>query len=500
MTDLGWCGASLVCDDDSVTSFVANFGEDDPIDWDMLLRNPKCQQVTVASLLEESTTNRHHLLELGLAVRSNPNITRLFFEDSAIEDIAPLCVAFAGRYPLVTIDFVRCDLGPRSVQSIVHLLERNLIGALLLADCEELGNDEMNIITTGLEMNQSLKIFGCTTWRCEPLSSVNFTSLQNFAANNKNLVELRLRIEKSTSYWDLFRAVEKQDTLQSLQISQSNLNIESMEALVTICLTLRSLKKLNLRDCRCEKNALEFLARTLSKFNAVDTLIFDFVHCIRPFEFDVNFGNVQVKKLVFCDTDIGDEPFSLMLESIANNPFIDTLEVTNVNEQDLRRVSEILLLRNVGPTELVIDNGRGFGNLISEAMQVNPKLKSLIIDDMEAAELITVAEGLANMPGLCKLSFRKNCAFSKEFFRALLDSMEHNTTLCTLSLENIPKDESARFLPRIHYLLAINRVGRHRLMIDPAPVGLWARVLERSSNEPNGIFFALTENPDLVSY
>jgi hypothetical protein len=383
------------------------------------------------------------------------------------------------------------------VQSIGHLLDNNLIESLLFDACgfpaDECG---INTIAAGLRENQSLKSFEFTYHK--PTSTI-ITSLQEFAANNKNLVELRLTIKQKASYWDLFRAVEQQNTLQSLQISRSRLDLESMEALVTICLAVTSLKTLHLSDCVCDKNALEFLARTLSKVNAIDVLILD---CLQNqpdvSQLEVNVGNVQVKKLVLTHSHVKGDSFSQMLESVANNPVIDCLEATDDDEQHFRQVCEILLRRNIGPTELVIGNGSDFGTILSEAMQVNTTLKSLSIDCMYSADLVTVAEGLANMHGLRKLSFKKNCWYKSDFFRALRDSMERNTTLCTLSLDNIPNDESACFLPRIHYLLAINRVGRHRLMTNPAPVGLWAHVLERSSNEPNGIYFALTEKPDII--
>jgi hypothetical protein len=59
--------------------------------------------------------------------------------------------------------------------------------------------------------------------------------------------------------------------------------------------------------------------------------------------------------------------------------------------------------------------------------------------------------------------------------------------------------DADKYLSRIRYLLAINRVGRHGLMTMPIPVGLWAHVLERSSEEPDGIYFLLTGKPDIIS-
>jgi hypothetical protein len=80
--------------------------------------------------------------------------------------------------------------------------------------------------------------------------------------------------------------------------------------------------------------------------------------------------------------------------------------------------------------------------------------------------------------------------------------MEANSTLWTLSLEGVDVVETKAntYLPKIRQNLAINRVGGNRLLSVPIiPAGLWARVMERSSNEPDGIYYLLTERPDIVT-
>jgi hypothetical protein len=81
--------------------------------------------------------------------------------------------------------------------------------------------------------------------------------------------------------------------------------------------------------------------------------------------------------------------------------------------------------------------------------------------------------------------------------------MEQNTSLCKLCLDGKidSNDEmiTKHYLPKIYYHLATNVVGRHTLMVSPnVPLGLWAYILARSSTEANGIYFVLTEQPDVV--
>jgi hypothetical protein len=270
-----------------------------------------------------------------------------------------------------------------------------------------------------------------------------------------------------------------------------------------MCLSISSLRKLDFCNCKFTENSLEYLARTLSRSNAIDTLIFEGFFRNGPLE--VTFENLQVEKLLLSPSAFEKETFLHMLESLANNPFIKCLEVSDGDTEELHMVCDALLRQNVGPAGLVINGGcncDGFNPMISEVMQANTNLKSLTICHMNEANVITFAEIVANMRGLRKLAF-DHCHFSEECFRALQESLERNDSLWTLSFENTSMQDqflkAAVSLQRIRYLLAINRVGRHRLMTVPAPVGLWARVLERSSNEPNGIYFVLTEKPDILA-
>jgi hypothetical protein len=115
--------------------------------------------------------------------------------------------------------------------------------------------------------------------------------------------------------------------------------------------------------------------------------------------------------------------------------------------------------------------------------------------------MVSFVEGISNMTGLRKLAFMSGCSYSEDFFVALLESMEQNTSLGTLSFDalNVEETNADKYLPRIRCLLAINRIGRHRLMTVPIPLGLWAYLLERSSNERDGLYFALAERPEIVT-
>jgi hypothetical protein len=196
-----------------------------------------------------------------------------------------------------------------------------------------------------------------------------------------------------------------------------------------------------------------------------------------------------------------------MIDSIAENHFIQHLDLKDsCPDSDLQTqmFCDVLLRQNSGLRELEMDVSYGFGTLLTGSMQLNTNLKSLSLEYIDKAELVTFAEGLATMRGLRKLALGPSSEPTEEFFQKVLQSLEHNDTLWTLAIANGVQYFNAfdihQYLPKIRYFLAINRVGRHRLLTLPMiPMGLWAYVLVRSSHAPDGIYFCLTQKPDLIT-
>ncbi len=212
-------------------------------------------------------------------------------------------------------------------------------------------------------------------------------------------------------------------------------------------------------------------------------------------------------ELVMHDVTFNFVTFSQIMESIAANPSIQCLDLskeTVSNVDEIQSLCNVLLRGNKGPRKLVIDLREHSPTTLIEAMQVNTSLKALTIGAVSETEILTFAEGLASTRGLRKLAFLGRC-ISEEFCKRLQQSLEHNTALWTVSFENgieyinIGNFEAAKYMSRIRYLLAINRVGRHQLMTAPIPESLWALLLARVSNEPDGIYFVLTEKPEIAT-
>jgi hypothetical protein len=144
--------------------------------------------------------------------------------------------------------------------------------------------------------------------------------------------------------------------------------------------------------------------------------------------------------------------------------------------------------------------------MLTDALQQNTSLASFKMSDIDLPGLVTFAERLVDMDCLCELEIGRADRiqeYSMAFFAALLRSLERNTSLKFLVLYRM--DDYAKvakpFLPRIEYLLFLNRVGRHSLLRSDVPQGLWPRVFTSKpvSAKQDLIHFFLTEKPDIIA-
>jgi hypothetical protein len=378
------------------------------------------------------------------------------------------------------------------------MLEANLLESLQI---RSITSDDADVfretISSGLSKNQSLKDLGL----CWTSLDANMC-LQDVLRTKHSLVELHLSLT-TNQHWELFRAIERSKTLERLSVMGSRINLSSMEAIMMTCLLTDSLRALSFHHSKCDDDALEFLVRTLSSKKIIDTFQYN-----QPLELlRINVGTMQVEQLDLGEARFEMSAFSQTMDSIANNPHIKCLNLGQAGhawgEGSLEKVCETLLWSNHGPTELSIeiDENSDDVDLFIEAMDGNTRLKTLEVNVLDESVLVAFAEGVAYMTCLRKLVF-KSVGYSEDFLKALLESMKTNSTLWTLSLGGVDviETKAKKYLPKIRQYLAINRVGGNRLLAVPIiPAGLWARVMERSSNEPDGIYYLLTERPDIVT-
>lgn len=393
-------------------------------------------------------------------------------------------------------------LGRSVTETLRLMLTENMLESLSFCSCQF---ENLELIPRGLRKNQSLKELDLSLMT----PNMYLGDLKDMFSNHERLTKLRISLSTHQA-WDLFRAMERLKSLTSLSLARSTITLTSMEAIMMMCVAIPSLQALAFdSDCTFHADALEFMVRMLSNQN--NNLISS-IQISNPDEASrgsdvINFGTLNVDMLVFELVDL--QPMTLfnMLDTMAhrNPPRIKCLQllrrVSETMEEDFQIICDHIANDSFGPTELALDIAFNDIRILMDALARNTRLKALTTVALEESESVMVAEGVARLRGLRKLAFDDECFFDEAFFVALLASVEQNTTLWTLSFAsmNVPADIVNKYLPQIKYWLALNRVGRHQMMGVLTPAGLWPQILARSSKEPIGLYFILTERPDLVS-
>jgi hypothetical protein len=492
---------SLLKDDERKTTFCVGFGNNDAApNYDTLRQSTLVNQVKISNLGYGASSKR--IFELAFALRTDPSVTSVRFEDCMICDLGPLCLALTGKDQLAKLYFVKCELGSAAAENLRLMLELNSIAVLSFDKCQ-FKDVVTRVIETGMRSNQSLLSF-VYTHTVAPLEITR--GVHQMMRSSQSLVDLKLTIQDNM-HWELFHAAVRLETLQSLALYESTLELEAMEGLTTMCIVIQSLKTLTLLECCIAEIAAKRLLRTLAdnehleSFGLVRTRHSTYLSTIKI----STCGNVKVRNLGLTGTNFDLNAFSQTVDDAANNRHIKFLNLSNAidSAQKFEKVCNVFLLQNLGPSELVMNGMGPHAVMLTEALQQNTNIKALTIANLGEEGGLTFAQGLASMHGLRSLQFGYEGStenYTKEFFHALQQSLEVNTNLWTIALDGIYSDDpmAKQYLPRIRYLLAINRVGRHSLMTATVPTGVWAQILARSSKDIDGIYFVLTGKPDIV--
>jgi hypothetical protein len=206
--------------------------------------------------------------------------------------------------------------------------------------------------------------------------------------------------------------------------------------------------------------------------------------------------------------DCGMFMFGTVFDAIAENqiPSVEFswCEFCSVTAADLQ-----LLLVPGTIQELIFDkctfrHGHRAERILAACIEKNRSLRSFTYNHCTLLIPILLFDAVTTMVAqnrnLKKLHL--SSILDGKFIADLAQILEQNTSLCSVSLHMPPPIDAAlrHHLERIRYFAAINRVGGLRLTEYQGhiPHGLWARVLARSSANPDGVFFVLMEKPDIV--
>jgi hypothetical protein len=464
-------------------------------DWDALRQSSAFRKIQVYG--DKKLDLSDNMLHLSLALKSNHGISAIKFDECVIDELGHLCMATIEprRGHLLNLEFKRCTLEHRACKTLGFMLKQGAIGELSFLDCS-MDDDSCKEIEIGLEQNTSL-----TKLEFSGGTSIKMDHVYRMVKRSENIAHLGLT--KPEDLWQLFYAAFTLGRLESLQLSNSKVDHLLMQPIVMMCFAIKSFRHLTFHSCAFTGKAMIFLAKTLTENMLLDTLRLEQVTTTKDSCLRWNcLGSLQVKKLCLKGTEFFPETLQEIMDDISDNPRIESLDLSGgVMERKgaFETLCNDLLLQNLCPPELIIDSVGEDTDLITETLQRNSSLKSLTIGGLSDSGLVTFAHGVANMNCLRNLCIQlnKDNEVIDEFLEALGDSLLQNTTLTSLTLCGIHLDHETS--SHFRYLLATNRVGRYSLMTEHVSMGIWAKVLERSSYEPDGIFFVLMEKPGIIA-
>ncbi|CAJ1965091.1 unnamed protein product [Cylindrotheca closterium] len=367
------------------------------------------------------------------------------------------------------------DVGSVGIQAIQQVLEHPEC-QLQCLDLSGLENDtSITAVANALRVNSALKelVLSCDY----QILDCDILTFSQALAVNSTLEKLELRYDGSSAEdfllssngWKSFvQGLREVTSLRHIDLSGSHFTIESMEILIEglkkcdnlTHLTMQRIlisseEGFNLIGDLIKVMSLKFLDISRSNSPMSDHVLGCIAHCIES-----NTG-LEVLKLVGVNTE-GPNGLKPIISGLANN--------TTLQELDVSGSSDDYLLREVAEA-LVI-------NL--HLSKLNLKNVPLPSDDFEY-----FAKSLPKMKGLESILFGE---IHHTLAVALLNGMKENDTL--QHVDGPFGDESCWSM--IDFYLRLNRGGRKMLKMAPPSV-LWSRMLSRSTNDLDVLFYLLRE-------
>jgi hypothetical protein len=493
--------------------FEVDISAIEPPDWESL--ESKSSVLAVLDVIgsdradqADPTEQRTRMLKLAVAITSFSQLQTIHFDNIHFEEFGHFCVAATCQpRPLLTLRFDSCDFNFLAAKALQFLLESSsTLEELSFTDCSFDDAQAGAAIRDGLAKNQSLRKFQFILDNRNPDDFPGpIDGVHEMLNSSKKIVALSLSVT-GESFWDLFlRAAHHNKTLESLSFHDTHFDYHSIQAILFKCFILKSLKELGFHGCHFANQAVvDLFVKAVSENKILDSLCIDRVSVGDDnvdLEFSRSCGQLQVSTLRLNEF----EPTN-MLDDVASNPNIKCLDLkgSSLIGSEVVELCHVLLLPNCGLLELLIDGAHDGIDELLEAFQQNVSVQSLTIGGLVGTSIISFAQALANMQGLRKLSITSLCGNGnciEQFFQRMEVSLEQNTTLQTLALVDFAPNHTIanKYLPKIRYYLAINRVHRDSLLREPlVPAGVCAHVLSKTSNEAAGINFILRSKPDIV--
>jgi hypothetical protein len=146
------------------------------------------------------------------------------------------------------------------------------------------------------------------------------------------------------------------------------------------------------------------------------------------------------------------------------------------------------------------DIGDDGATSVAEMLTRNKSIETVWIGGFGEKGLKAFAMRLSSMNGLKSLEVHESSGYTSELENSFVVlALEQNTTLETFYCNGLDSDVEA--MPLVKRLLALNHGGRRLLSAtgeSVPPLNYWSRVLARSSDNADVLFYFLREIPNVL--
>lgn len=435
----------------------------------------------------------------------------------------------------LSLSFEGCRLENEAGSKVAQLLRTNRLSSLALEDCE-FDREALDLLTINLAKNLSLVRFAFVAkrrnlLRAHPDEKILKGVVRMLGTNHKSMSKMVIGSTPNScaSMLEGIRLALTQkgtaSSLQMLEILDSKVNHRVMEKITSLLRDVGNMKALSLGTSKVSPEALEVLSGVICHHSVLERLELG-EQCLDAEHYSGGLRanevlSWRIRELIL--PDLSGHNALEICKQLASNPYLQSIDMHNVE----RSVRQKLLTQAFIPNKYMEAMDRFYRvsaiNIgvvqdeeldgICMALLTNNTIKEVALILSTACNLIKFAQVLEYMRGLRKVVLGSHSfhQFTEEVFEVLLKTLVANWNIQTLHLDLggtacfgdtvfLKFNEMAEpLLSEVHQQLIINRVGGTTLAESlHTPLGLWPYVMSRRGVEPGGIFFLLTNTPQLV--
>jgi hypothetical protein len=217
-------------------------------------------------------------------------------------------------------------------------------------------------------------------------------------------------------------------------------------------------------------------------------------------------ANQNLKSLVLRDNNIGDAGAIELAVALRQKNTLELLDLSSneIGSDGTTALADTLVANDALKDLNLLNNSIGDDGAtsIAEMLTRNDCIEKICIGGFGGMGLKAFATRLSSMNGLKTLevsSHDTRGGYTSEIGNSFVLALEQNTTLEAFDFDAM--DNDFEVMPQVERLLALNGGGRRLLSAtgeSASPLNYWPRILARSSNDADVLFYFLREIPNVL--